>query len=139
YAIINDMQLVMDKALFLFVYAKGELAGFFGGIPNIFESIVLKGMAKRVEFLRALNLIFNKSKVQGFRLGYLGVKRKYQRFGLDGVMLWRQSQIAKARGYQYCDMGWVLEDNKVTVQLIERCGATPSKKYTIFQKPLKSH
>lgn len=136
YSIINDMQLVMDKALFLFVYSRGELAGFFGGVPNIFESLVLKGAAKRVEFLRALKLIFNKSKVTGFRLGYLGVKKKYQKMGLDGVMLWRQSQIAKQRGYQYCDMGWVLEDNRVTVQLIERCGAVPSKKYTIFEKSL---
>lgn len=134
YSIIQDMQLVMDKSLFLFVYSKGELAGFFGGVPNIFESLALRGLSQRVEFLRALKLLVKRPK--GFRLGYLGVKKRFQRMGLDGVMLWRQSQIAKQRGYEYCDMGWVLEDNRMTVQLIERCGARPSKKYTIYEKKL---
>jgi hypothetical protein len=38
--ILDDMQLVMNKKLFVFLYVKGEPAAFFGGVPNIFENLV---------------------------------------------------------------------------------------------------
>ncbi len=134
--ILDDMQLVMNKKLFVFVYVKGEPAAFFGGVPNIFENMVPKPGSKRNELIRAVKMILKNSKIKGFRIGYLGVKKKFRHMGLDGVMLWKQSQVSKALGFEYSDMGWVLEDNKPTVRLIERCGALPSKKYAIFEKSL---
>ncbi len=38
--ILDDMQLVMNKKLFVFLHVKGEPAAFFGGVPNIFENLV---------------------------------------------------------------------------------------------------
>ena len=37
--IIDDMQLVFDKNLFVFAYVRGEPAGFFGGVLNILEKM----------------------------------------------------------------------------------------------------
>ncbi|HPR18305.1 MAG TPA: N-acetyltransferase, partial [Candidatus Cloacimonadota bacterium] len=66
---------------------------------------------------------------------YLGIKPEYRRLGLDGIMLWKQKIYSSTR-YHYCDMGWVLENNKMTIRLIEMMGSTESKTYTIFEKKI---
>jgi len=56
--------------------------------------------------------------------------------GLDGVMLYKQKLYSMKKGYEYCDMGWVLEDNVLVISLVEMMGSTPSKTYTIFEKDI---
>ena len=135
--IIDDMQLIMDKGLFIFLYINDEPIAFFGGVPNVTEKIVPSSWCPRCELLRAAKMILTKGSVKGFRLGYLGVKKKYRGLGLDGVMLWQQKIYAQKKGYQYCDMGWVLEDNVLVIRIVEMMGSIPSKTYTIFQKSLE--
>jgi len=137
YSIVEDMQLIMDKGLFVFVYVRGEPAAFFGGVPNIAEKMKPLRGCRRCELLRAAKMLLTKNSVKGFRLGYLGVKKKFRHLGLDGVMLWKQKIYSQEKGYDYCDMGWVLEDNVMVIRIIEMMGATTSKTYTIFQKEIK--
>jgi hypothetical protein len=135
--IIDDMKLIMDKDLFIFAYIGGELAAFFGGVPNIFELMRPFRRARRFELLRALKLFFTRGRAKGYRLGYLGVKRKFRRLGLDALMLWTQKKFSQRAGYEYCDVGWVLEDNVVTINLIRFMSGVPSKTYTIYQKAIE--
>ncbi|HHS14272.1 MAG TPA: hypothetical protein ENN03_10980 [bacterium] len=134
--IIDDMLLIMDKRLFIFVYIQGEPAGFFGGVPNVSENLRRIGKCRHCELLRALKMVLFRNRTSGFRVGYLGVKPKFRHLGLDGVMLYKQKQCAKDRGYRYSDMGWVLEDNVMAIRLVEMFGAAPSKTYTIFERAL---
>lgn len=138
YRIIDDMLLIMDKKLFVFLYVKGEPAAFFGGVPNITERMEIIPGFRRCELLRAAKMLLTKHKVKGFRLGYLGVRKKFRKMGLDGVMVWKQKQYAQARKYEYCDMGWVLEHNTMAVRLVEISKGKLSKAYTIFDKKLSS-
>lgn len=131
--IIDDMMMIMDKKLFIFLYIKDEPAAFFGGVPNVVEKLARIGKFRHLELIRAIKLILGAKKTKGFRLGYLGVKPKFRRLGLDGVMLWKQKQYTRTR-YDYCDMGWVLEDNVMTIRLIEMMGSEDSKIYTIYEK-----
>ena len=48
-------------------------------------------------------------------------------------MLWKQKQYSSTK-YKYCDMGWVLEDNKLVIKLIEMIKGKDSKAYTIYDK-----
>ena len=134
--IIDDMMLVMDKKLFMFLYIKDEPAAFFGGVPNITERMVPIKWCPRCELLRAAKMLLTKGKVKGFRLGYLGVKKKFRNIGLPAVMLWREKILSQQAGYEYCDMGWVLEDNVKVISLVEMMSSKPSKTYTIYQKPI---
>lgn len=136
YKIIDDMQLIMDKKLFFFVYVKGEIAAFFGGVPNIAEKMSPVFGCSKCELLRAAKMLVSKGSIKGYRLGYLGVKKKFRRMGLDGVMLYKQKIYSQQKGYQYCDMGWVLEDNTKVISLVEMMGSTPSKTFTIFEKEI---
>lgn len=134
--IIDDMMLIMDKKLFIFLYVKGEPAAFFGGVPNVSENLKRIGKFRHLELIRAIKLILGARHTNGFRLGYLGVKPKFRRLGLDGVMLWKQKQYTRTK-YNYCDMGWVLEDNTMTIRLIKMMGAEDSKTYTIYEKEIR--
>jgi hypothetical protein len=137
YKNVDDMQLIMEKGLFLFVYVKGELAAFFGGVPNIFERMAISPGSKRCELLRALRMLLTRKKIKGFRLGYMGVRQKFRRLGLDGVMLWQQKIYSQKRGFEYCDFGWVLEDNVLVIRVGEAMqDARLSKVYAIMEKPL---
>jgi hypothetical protein len=134
YRIIDDMQLVIDPQLFLFVYVQGQLAAFLGGVPNLCERLSTEGRSHVPELWRAARLLLGKSSIRGFRLGYLGVKKRFRRLGLDAVSLWRQQRVAAERGYAYCDLGWVLETNHAVIRMAQRFGAVPSKTYALFEK-----
>jgi len=136
FKIVDDMRLIMTSDLFLFVYVHGELAAFFGGVPNLFEVLATRGRARGSELVRALRLLATKSRIRGFRLGYLGVRKRFRRLGLDGVALWHQHLTARRLGYAYCDLGWVLETNQLVIRMAERFGAVPSKRYALFEKSL---
>jgi hypothetical protein len=134
YKIIDDMQLVMDKDLFVFAYVHGQLAGFFGAVPNIFESIAVDRNRHGFEMLRAIKLLVSKSKIKGVRSGYLGVKKAYRKMGLEAPMILETTLMSIKKGYEYSDMGWILENNAVMLKTIERVGAKLSKRYTLYEK-----
>ncbi|HEX9934316.1 MAG TPA: hypothetical protein VGB38_03885, partial [bacterium] len=67
--IIDDMQLIMDKGLFVFLYLRDEPVAFFGGVPNVTEFLVPHARFRRAELWRALRMILYKNRTKGFRLG----------------------------------------------------------------------
>ncbi len=136
FKIVEDMRLIMRSELFLFLYVQGELAAFFGGVPNLSEVLASPRATRGLELARAVRLLLRKSKIRGFRLGYLGVKRRFRRLGLDAVALWYQHRTAQRLGYEYCDLGWVLETNHLVMRMAERFGSVPSKRYALFEKQL---
>ncbi|TFG61948.1 MAG: hypothetical protein E4H36_09170 [Spirochaetales bacterium] len=137
YKIVDDMMLVMDKNLFVFAYMNGELAAMFGGIPNISEKIKPSRLFRRFELLRAVKMILTAKKVTGFRLGYFAVRKKYRNLGIEALLLWKQQLYTQNKGYDYCDMGWILETNEPTIRLVRMMkNVRPSKTCTVFEKPL---
>ncbi len=136
FSIVDDMMLIMDKEAFVFLYVNGESAAFFGAVPNVMEKIVPWSWCRRCELLRAIRLILNAKRTEGFRLGYLGVRRKFRRIGLDGVMIWKQKKYAMKKKFTYCDAGWVLEDNVMVTRMVDLMGGKHSKTYTVYEGKL---
>ena len=130
--IVDDMLLVMDKRSFSFAYVNGELAAFFGAVPNIIEKMRPIPWLPRWELLRAAKMFLSKGSVRGTRLGYLGVKKRFRNLGLEGVLLLEQKRYHQERGYEYSDVGWVLEDNLPVLSLVEMMNGVDSKTYTVY-------
>jgi len=131
------MMLIIDKGLFMFLYVENEPAAFFGAVPNVTEKMQPAKFCKRCELLRAVKMLLGARKTKGYRLGYLGVRKKFRNLGLPAVMLWKEKIYSREEGYEYCDMGWVLEDNDKVISLVEMMGSKPSKTYTIFEKDIE--
>ena len=131
------MLLVMDKNLFIFAHVKDEPAAFFGAVPNINEKMKPLPFLKRFELLRAAKMFITKESSKGIRLGYLGVKKKFRKLGIDGVLLAEaKSYVQNHTKYDYSDIGWVLEDNTMTNRLVDFMQGKKSKVYTIYEKNL---
>ena len=116
--IVDEMKMIIDKNLFIFAYVGGEAAGFFGGIPNILEKMEPSGLSRHLEFARAAKMFLGASRTSGFRLGYLGVKKKFRNLGLEAYLLYKQHLYTREKQYDYSDIGWVLEDNTETIKLV---------------------
>ncbi len=136
YTTMEDLKLVLDEKLFLFVYVDGELGGFFGGVPNIMKRMRPFSWCRRCELLRAAKMLLTKHRVDEFRFGYMGVRKKFRRLGLDSVMLWRQKQFTSQSRYRYAEIGWVLEDNVLVNRVLKWMNCNVSRVYTLFEKRL---
>ena len=130
------MKMIMDKGLSMFAYVNGELAAFFGGIPNIAEKMKPLPLVRRLEFFRLMKMLVTMGGIKGFRLGYLGVKRTFRHIGFGGIMVWKQKLYSQDKGYTYCDIGWVLEGNREAYLMARFMNARLSRTYTIYQKPI---
>ncbi|HEY2932687.1 MAG TPA: hypothetical protein VGK99_13165 [Acidobacteriota bacterium] len=70
------------------------------------------------------------------RVIMLGVVPEHRRSGADSLMLYELSRKSLARGFEEFEAGWILEDNHVTVRILERIGGTVKRRYSIFEMGL---
>ena len=133
---IDDEQLIVDRGQFSIAYCRGEPAAFFGAVPNILDRLRPSRLFPRFELWRAARMLLTKGSITGMRFGYLGVKKQFRNRGLEGLLLWRQKIYTQQHGYEYCDVGYVLEDNAPVLTMLDMMNAVPSKTYTILEMPL---
>jgi hypothetical protein len=70
------------------------------------------------------------------RLLLLGVLPEYRRLGLFPLLLAELARRGTGSRFRTAEFSWVLEDNAEINQAAARVGATRSKTYRLFQKPL---
>ena len=137
YSNLEDMKLVWDPKMFLFAFVKGEPAAFFGMVPNIFERMKpIPGM-RRAELLRAAKMLLTKGSIKSFRMGYFGIRPRFRKMGLDAILMSEAKQYVQSKGYQSCDIGWMLEDNDLVLRAGEFMGGTMSRVYAVFEKEIR--
>jgi hypothetical protein len=56
--------------------------------------------------------------------------------GLSALLINRLHEELNAKGYQECELSWLLEDNDSIIRLIESTGAGLDKRYRIYHKEL---
>ena len=77
-------------------------------------------------------------RIRGTRLLMLGVVPEYQRQGLDVLLLHELYGAAVRRGYDWCEVGWVLEQNHVMNNTVRTWGLDFSTRYRVYERPLAS-
>jgi len=73
-------------------------------------------------------------RIRGTRLLMLGVVPEYQRRGLDALLLHELYDAALRRGYDWCEVGWVLEENHVMNNAIRSWGLDLSARYRVYER-----
>ena len=72
------------------------------------------------------------------RVILLGVKRKYRVRALAGMALMLMAEVhvrGKRLGYEWAELGWVLEDNAVLNASLQHTHARVYKTYRLYEKP----
>ena len=139
-----DLALFADPQLTAMVEIGGEPAAMVVAIPNLNECghdidgrLLPLGWAKLLWRLKPLWRI--KRGPRSGRVMLLGVRPEFRtrQYAHLGAMLTAEVHVrGRARGYDWAELGWVLEDNRLLNSALARTEAEVYKTYRIYQKPL---
>lgn len=70
-----------------------------------------------------------------YRAVIMGVVAEYREKGIDALMYIAAARLAFRKGYKWCEMSWMLEDNVMMNRILQRLGEI-YKTYKIYQMAL---
>lgn len=133
-----DLAQFADPRLTAFVEIDGEAAAMVISIPNLNECARdIDGRLFPFGWAKVLWRL--KRGPESGRVMLLGVRQKWRtrEFAQLGVMLTAEVHVrGAAQGYQWAELGWVLEDNHLLNHALRRTDAEVYKVYRIFEKAL---
>ena len=129
-----EMKHIVDPSLCFFAEAQGQTVGFVLTLPDINQ--VLKKMNGRLFPLGWLQFLLGRKNINRYRVITLGVKKEFQRLGIDAFFFYKTYQRCLEKKIPVVDMSWVLEDNQLMASPIERVGGVPYKRHRIYERTL---
>ena len=135
----SDLKLIIDPKVVIIVEIKGEVAGMMVAVPNLNEAIHdLNGNLFPLGALKLLWRIKGR-RIKNGRVLLMGVRKEFRTREFAGLPYLLIDEIAKrgaARGYQWAEMSWTLEDNHAINTIIEHMGCEHYKTYRVYEKEL---
>jgi hypothetical protein len=136
----KDLALIMDKRLSFFVEVDGEAVAMCVCLPNLNEAI--HDFDGKLNLITIIKLLW-RLKVRGLksaRLMLLGIRKNFRgsrRYAPLSTALY--AEIAKRgikAGYEWAELGWTLEDNRLISAGIKSMHAHVYKVYRVYEKPI---
>lgn len=130
----KQLKPVVVPDLVCFAERDGEPIGFAVALPDL--NVALKTNPSGRLFPGILRVLWHARRVSRLRVLLLGVLKAYRATGVDALMyhwIWTRGS---AKGYNWAEAGWVLEDNPAMVNGIQRLGFERYKTYRIYDRPL---
>jgi hypothetical protein len=138
----TDLKQIIEPDLVFFVElqdaaGRWEPVAFSVAIPNLNQAfrhvkdgrLFPLGLPKLLAYAK-LGAVYE------LRLPLLGVKRAYHGLGFDVLMVMETVKAGRAKGYEACEMGWVLESNKALTNALDRMNTVKDKTYALFERAI---
>jgi GNAT superfamily N-acetyltransferase len=125
---------VVMPDLVVFGEVNGELAGFALALPDL--NVVLKRLNGSLLPFGWAKALWYGRKVPGLRVLTLGVLPQFRLTGIADLMYLAIIKNGLARGMTYGESSWILEDNHLMRQAIEKIGGEPYKTYRVYDKSI---
>ena len=134
----EDLKLIIDPDLVYLAEVDGKIAGFSLGVPDVNLALLRARPQPNNWSLpwTVAKLLWHKRQLNTFRLIAMGLVPEYRALGIDALFYVETARQAFKKGYQRCEMSWILESNDMMNRIIERLGGKIYKTYRIYQKPL---
>jgi GNAT superfamily N-acetyltransferase len=129
---ISKLKMIADFSLVILAEEKGKPVGFIFGLPNYNE--VFKRMNGRITPFGIFKFFFYRKKIKGMRGIVFGVLKEYRMTGLSYLLYSELEKNAQAKGYEWAETSWQLEDNDAINKFIASVGGEVYKKYRIYEK-----
>jgi GNAT superfamily N-acetyltransferase len=134
-ALARDLRPVLREDCVLFaVNERGEDVGFALVIPDV-NAILEKTRGRMLPFGWA-RLLWGIPRLRRYRMFGLGVAAAYQGKGVD-ALLYREMWKRLWKPDASMEINYVLEDNLPMVNAISKLGARPSRRYRVYEMPIK--
>src|SRR6202012_1208894 len=132
---------VIVPDLCVFVEVDGEAVAFIVALTNLNEAV--EEFCGKLNPINLLKLVW-RMKIAGVsstRVPLMGVKKKYRNHPLMGAGLAMMAidqlrQNGKRLGKKTAELGWILEDNKATNNIIRSVGGQLYKTHRLYEKAL---
>lgn len=134
----KELKLILDPDLVHIALIDGKPAGICLGIPDVYQAM-LKARPQPNVWSLPLTLgkfLWHRRKIDTFRLMIMGVLPEYRTLGVDSLFYVETARAAFAKGYEFCEMSWILESNDMMNRIIERLGGKIYKTYRVYEKPI---
>ena len=132
----DDLKRFADPQLTALVSIRDEPIAMVVAIPNLNEAA--RDLNGRLFPFGAIKLKWRLWRgPQTGRVVLLGIRQAYRRRAFAGLALLLFAQIhlrGERRGYDWAELGWVLEDNNLLNTGLARTGARVYKRYRVYQK-----
>ncbi len=134
----QELKPFLDPDLVYIAEVDGKPAGVSIGVPDVNQALLrAKPQPNNWSFpLTVLKLLWHQRKIDTLRVLIMGVVPEHRNCGIDALFYVETARGAFAKGYQFCEMSWILESNDLVNRIIERLGGKIYKTYRIYEKPL---
>jgi hypothetical protein len=129
---IMEVKPIIQPELCLIAEVKGDPAGFSMALPDINQ--VLMGLNGSLFPFGWARFLWKKNKISAYRIPILGVKQKYRRLGIDAVFYYETYKLFLEKKINWCEMSWLLEDNKGILDPMHRIGGVIYKRHRIYER-----
>ena len=130
------LQTLVDPDVFPIAEDKGEMIGFWMGLPDY--NIALKHVGGKLNWLGIIKFLWYRRQIDQGRVIAICSLPEYRRkmVPLGLIYLGMQGGIQKGKPYKRAELGWVWEDNFPSRKIIEAAGGKIYKTYRIYEKAL---
>lgn len=130
-AMARDMkQVIQPKGVLIAEDSAGKPIGFAIALPDVNE--LLRGLKGRMFPFGFIKLLTGLPRLQRYRMFALGVTPEYQGKAIDSL-LYRALHDRIYTAGMWMEINYVLEDNWPMVNAIKKLGATPLRRYRIYE------
>ena len=138
--VAKDLKLIIDEDLAFLAEIDGRVIGMCIMLPNLNEAIAdLNGKLLPLGFAKLLWRIKVKHP-RSTRLMMLGIRSEFRHVrkygGLSAAMYVEVAKRGIAKGYKWGELSWTREDDGPINVGIKAMGATPYKKYRVYEKAI---
>ncbi|MFC2037410.1 N-acetyltransferase [Chloroflexota bacterium] len=133
-----EVKMILDPNLIYIAEVDGKPAGMTLGLPDVYQALLKVKPPPNVWSLplTLAKFLWYRRGVKGMRLWAMGVVPEYRLLGVEALLMVETAHSAFRRGYQRCEMGWILESNDMMNRIIKRLGGEVYKTYRVYEKPL---
>ena len=124
----------VEPKLVLFAEMEGQPVAVTVTVPDINQ--ILKKLNGRLGPIEMLKFLYYKNKITGARSLIGGVMKEYRETGIIAVLYYETEKANLKLGYEWCELGWNLEDNDLINRFDEAIGGKLYKKYRIYEKEI---
>lgn len=132
--LVKDLKLFIDLDFAHVAEIDGVPVAFCISLPDI--NIALKKMNGNLLPFGLFKLLYLKPKIRDIRTALMGVIPEFQGKGIDALMYQKSMEGGLKRGFKSSEVGWLLETNTSIINVAERIGGYPEKRYRVYKKQL---
>jgi GNAT superfamily N-acetyltransferase len=132
----REMKAIIQPEFCMIAEVKGEPVGFSLALPDVNQ--VLKKLDGSLFPFGWAQFLWQKNKIDAYRVLTLGVKKNYRRLGIDAWFYYETYRLFMEKKIKWIEMSWLLEDNKGIVDPMHRIGGEIYKRHRIYERSITS-